>query len=516
MGEQPERLERSDRRNLPGFPASARFEGNEGDDDDNADDGVLHVSALDADQSPEGASRLPRLPGLSPALRRVWRASGVVTVIALVAVAVALVAPHLPQLPTAHRQIPYTALQAPDVLVNCLAGASWSRDGHQIAAVASNPCAAVGASATPPPNLFIFDSATGKPVASYNLDPAVEAALARIGLSRSSGTGYDISYYESSWSPDDHLLAVEFGVYGEMGGDVGVAVVTLTGAQRGHTRVMLEDLNDTSLTQPSNGFALIPMERWDIADSSHMTVYLQPALAYRWLPSDVLVASDPLPASASAPAPSEPTSIPESAFGAGDHQDVNMWQSGTVVPVTAAVCGSDGSTIGPLGTPYALLTLTAPAWSPDGRYLLDVFVQARLPTVAGHPAQSGVGLSPCDSGPQPDQLPRAPYHDKALVAALRLLDAQGGNQLTLAWSPDGARLAVATLNFAQNSGSLLIYARASGQLIQNFSVADFEANVAQYSLAQNPVWSPDGRSLLLTIARPDAQVVILGPQALGG
>lgn len=510
MGEQPER---PGQRDQPRLPASARFKDNDGDHGDNADDDALHVSALDADQSQEGASRLP---GLSPALRRVWRASGVVTVIALVAVAVALVAPHLPQLPTAHRQIPYTALQAPDVVANCLAGASWSRDGRQIAAVESNPCAAVGASAAPVPNLLIFDAATGKRVAQYSLDPAVEAALARIGLSRSSGTGYDISYYESNWSPDGRLLAVEFGVYGEMGGDIGVAVVTLTGAQRGHTRVMLEDLNDTTLTHPSNGFALIPMERWDIADGSHTTIYLQPALAYRWLPSDVLVASDPLPANANAPTPSGPTTTVAPAFGAGDQQDINMWQSGTVVPVTAAVCGSDGATIGPLGTPYALLTLTTPAWSPDGRYLLDVFVQARLPTVAGHPAQSGVGLSPCDSGPQPDQLPRAPYHDKALMAALRLLDAQGGNQLTLAWSPDGGRLAVTTLNFAQNSGSLLIYSCASGQLIQNFSGADFEADVAQYSLAQNPVWSPDGRSLLLTIARPDAQVVILGPQALGG
>jgi hypothetical protein len=503
----------SEQPNQPRVPASARF-------DDADDDDQLHVSGLDADQPLGRASHLPHLSSarLTPALRRVWRASGAVSLIALVAVAVALVAPHLPHLPAAHRQIPSIALQASDIEANCMAGSSWSRDGRQIAVVESNPCASVNPSATPPPNLLIFDAATGKRVAGYNLDPAVDAALARIGLSRSSGTGYDVSYYESNWSPNDALLAVGFGVYGAMGGDVGVAVVTLAGAQRGQVRALLEDLNDPSLTQPGDGFALIPTVRWDIADGTHSTIYLQPALAYRWLPSDVLVASEPLPARASAPAPSEPTTTSATAAipRASDPRSFSMWQNGAVAPVTAAVCGSNGSTLGPLGAPYALLTLTASVWSPDGHYLLDSFIQARLPAAAGHPAQSGVGFIPCDNGPQPDQLPAAPYHDKALLAALRLLDAQGGNQLTLAWSPDGQRLAVATLDYAQNSGSLLIYDCASGEVIQNFSAADFEANVAGYSLAQNPVWSPDSHSLLLTIARPDARVVVLGPQALGG
>lgn len=510
MSDQPER---SDQPKQRGWAASAHF-----DDDD---DDELRVSGLDADQPPRRVtSRLPHLSlaYLTPALRRVWRASGVVSLIALVAVAVALLAPHLPDLPTAHRQIPYTALQASDVVANCLVGSSWSRDGRQIAAVESNPCASVDTGATPPPNLLIFDAATGKRLAGYSLDSAVDAALARIGLSRSSGTGYDVSYYESNWSPDDHLLAVGFGIYGEMGGDVGVAVVTLTGAQRGQVRALLEDLNDPTLAQPSDGFSLIPTERWDIANGSHTTIYLQPALAYRWLPSDVLEASEPLPAKSGAPAPSAPTTTPTTAAipGASAEPSFSMWQNGTVAPVTAAVCGSNGATLGPLGIPYALLTLSASVWSPDSRYLLDPFIQARLPAVAGHPTQSGVGFSPCDSGPEPDQLPTAPYHDKALLAALRLLDAQGGNQLTLAWSPDGQRLAVATLDFAQNSGSLLIYDCASGEVIQNFSAADFEANVAGFSLAQNPVWSPDGHSLLLTIARPDARVVVLGSQALGG
>ncbi|MGH2501354.1 MAG: hypothetical protein ACRDID_02450, partial [Ktedonobacterales bacterium] len=155
----------SEQPNQPRLPASARF-----DPDD--DDDELHVSGLAADQPPGRASRLPHLSlaCLTPALRRVWRASGVVSLIALVAAAVALVAPHLPHLPAAHRQIPSTALQASDIEANCMAGSSWSRDGRQIAVVESNPCASASPSATTPPNLLIFDATTGKRVAGYSLD----------------------------------------------------------------------------------------------------------------------------------------------------------------------------------------------------------------------------------------------------------------------------------------------------------------------------------------------------------
>ena len=496
-------------------PASAPLDGDQMGDLDDLDE--LRVSRLESGQSSGRRAWLPLMRAFPP-LRRVWRASGVVALIALVTVVWVAVAPHLPRLLTAHRQIPATSLAVSSDLSSCLVGSSWSRDGRQIAAVASNPCAAAFTRAGAPPNVLIFDAMTGKRLAEYQLDAAVDAALARIGLSRSSGTGYDVSYFESSWSPDDQRLAVEFGVYGEMGGDMGVAIVTLAGAQRGHVSVMLASLNDATLIQPGNGFALVPIERRGVADGSHTTIYLQPALAYRWLPADVLVAAEPLSSSPTAAPPSATATADGAADGAAPEAsgEISMWQSGAIAPVTAVACGSNGATVGPLGVPYALLTLTAPIWSPDGRYLLDAFVQARLPSLPGHPGQSGAGFSPCDSGPAPNDLPSAPFHDKGLRTALGLLDAHGDNQLTLAWSPDGQRLAVATLDFPQNSGSLVIYDCATGEVARNFSASDFEAGVAQYSLAQNPVWSPDGRSLLLTISRPDAKVIVLGPQALGG
>lgn len=476
-------------------------------DDDDDDD--LSVSALE----PTRASQL-QAARLGRSLRRVWRVAGVVTLLALVAIVVVAVAPHLPRAAQPSAQIPSTTLQASSAVAACLMGASWSPDSRQIAAVESAPCGQpyMGQGATQP-NLLIFDARTGRQIAAYTLDNAVNVALKRIGLRVSSASSYDISYYETRWSPNSRLMAVGFGVYGELGGYSGVAVVTLTGLQRGQVTVLLNPPN-SALPAPANGFVLAPVERWDVVEGASATIYLAPALAYRWLPSDVLVADQPLPTNASAPPPTMPTTPTTPAGVMGDGQSVSMWQTGTISPVTATTCGGDGVTVQPLSQPYALLTLSAPVWSPDGRYLLDANVSARLATAPGHPQPTANDASPCDSGPTPDQLPSAPLHDKALHAALGLLDPYGATQLTLAWSPDGRRLAVTTLVIAQGTGSLAIYDCASGASLQRFSGAQFEADVAQYSLAQNPVWSPDSAHLLLTISRPDPKLVILGPQAL--
>jgi Tol biopolymer transport system component len=109
----------------------------------------------------------------------------------------------------------------------------------------------------------------------------------------------------------------------------------------------------------------------------------------------------------------------------------------------------------------------------------------------------------------------APAHDKGLSAALGLLDAQGGNQLTLAWSPDGRRLAVSNFAIAQDVGSLIVYDCASGATLQRFTGGQFGSNSKQYGATENPIWSPDSSRLLLTVNGVVAKVVILGPAALG-
>lgn len=480
------------------------------------DDDDLSVSALE----PMRASRA-RAAGVGRSLRHVWRASGLVALLALVAIVVVAVTPHLPRVAQSGVQIPSTAVQAPSDVATCLTGVSWSPDSRQIAAVQSSPCgqpylgpSGSTGSVAAQPNLLIFDATTGRRVAAYALDSAVNVALAPDRLKVSSASSsYDISYYETRWSPNGHQMAVGFGVYGDLGGVSGMAITTLTGPQRGQVTVLLTPPY-TALSFPQNGFDLMPVERWDVTNGAYTTIYLAPALAYRWLPSDVLVADQPLPANASASTSVAPTT-PTTTAGASDgRQLVNMWQMGTISPVTTTACAGDGVTMQPLSQPYALLTLSASAWSPDGRYLLDVNVQSRLATEPERPKPASNGASPCDSGPAPDQLPSAPLHDSGLRAALGLLDAYGNTQLTLAWSPDGRRLAVTTLAMAQGTGALAIYDCASGAPLQRFSGAQFEADAAPYSLAQNPVWSPDSAHLLLTIGRPEPKLLILGPQAL--
>lgn len=480
-------------------------------DDDAADDDDLSVSGLGASDTEQRPTRLSAA-GLR-SLRRLWRASGVVALVALIAIVAVAVAPHLPHPEAPRYTPPYTALLVSSNVARCLTGASWSHNSQRIAAVESTTCAAPYLGGGPAhPNLFIFDSATGGTVATYDLDDAVNAALGRVGVATSSGLNYAIIYYETDWSPDGRQLAVPFAIYGEQMGYAGTAIVTLSGPARGQVAAMLSALGATDAA-PSNGFDVAPVKRWDITRGAVSTVYLAPALAYRWLPGDVLVADEPLAANTTTPGASA-----ASGAASGDPiggQAFSMWRQGGISPVTATACGGNGVVIQPLTAPYAYLTLSATIWSPDGRYLLSASAQARLPSDTGRPVAARAGQSPCDSGPAPDQLPAVTPPDRGLRSALGLLDAEGGNQLSLAWSPDGQKLAVGAYTITQGAGSVMIYDCASGALLRRFTGDQFEAGYAASEVAHNPVWSPDSSRLLLSVDGPVAKLVILGPLALG-
>jgi Tol biopolymer transport system component len=75
---------------------------------------------------------------------------------------------------------------------------------------------------------------------------------------------------------------------------------------------------------------------------------------------------------------------------------------------------------------------------------------------------------------------------------------------------------VSTFSPAQGTGAVVVYNCATGAALQRFTGDQFEATTAGGNyLTQNPVWSPDGSRLLLTISGPIAKLVILGPQSLG-
>lgn len=484
------------------------------------DDG-LRVGPLD---TADGRPR-PRLPAAldGPALRRLWRWTGAVAALALAAIVIVTLAPHLPRLaPGRAAPIPYTALRVSPDVARCLSGFSWSRDSRQIAALASYDCASPYLGASPPlSNLYIFNAATGARTATIDIEGALEVALRRVGMVTVATDQYGVSFYASVWSPDNRLLATQFVVFGSRMAVSGVAVATLSGAQAGHVAVMLDTPIGEGAPPPpqqANAFALAPTERWDLTTGAVSTVYLQPALAYRWLPDDALVAAEPLGVSSGAPAPSDvgaPTGDPVGGEG------FSLWRTGYVSLINATDCDPAPS-IAPLPAPYAEISLEGVAWSPDGRYLLDVNVNARLlATFARTHAQSVAQLKRCAVGPPPEQMPVAALHDRALAAAVKRLDPAGSQELSLAWSPDGRRLAALTLSLDHSVGSAALYDCASGTQTHAFTSGqfynqdDFTSSDPTTGFVQTPAWSPDSSHLLLVVDGVTPQVVVLGPQALG-
>lgn len=456
---------------------------------------------------------------LAAPLRRAWRWSGLVAFVTLVAIVVVAVAPHLPRPTPARVTLPYTTLHVSYDVARCLYGFSWSHDSRQIAAFTSYDCASPDFSARgSQSNLYLFDAASGKLTATVNIERSLDSALHAAGLMTDPAAQYDMNIFASEWSPDDHLLAAQFVVFGQDVSVSGVAVVTLTGPQRGHVTALLDAPIRIGQTEPQQSlFVPEPALRWDLVTDAPTTIYLQPALTYRWLPGDTLVAETPLPASASGPA-----AVSGSTGNAADGQVLSLWRVGYVSLVNATDCNPSPSTA-PLSHPYAQLFLSSLAWSPDGRYLLNFYVMARLTTPFPQTQVASVAqLTTCAPGLAPDQIPSVAPHDRGMDAALKRLEPARDINLTLAWSPDGRRLASLTMPHNTFVGSVTIYDCASGKQTHSFtseqynSVDVFTGVNSTGGFVQTPLWSPDSAHLLLVIDGIEPQVIVLGPRALGG
>lgn len=478
-------------------------------DDDGSDDD-LTISALEPEDA--SASRPALVEALANGMRQlrgVWQASGVVALVTLFAMLAVIIGPHLPRLPETHPRPVFLRLEVGESVARCLSGFAWSRDGRFVSAVRSPACSTpyVGGAAQQP-NLYLFNTSTGKLLSTLTFDSDVNATLARKGLSASGFATYSISYFETDWSADGQSIAVPFFIYGDQAAYDGVVLVSVQhGASIAITSTLLESFS--GFGSPKGGPPLAATERWDVPTGVKSSISLDPALHYHWLPTDVLVADEPLLPNGATP-PAGSLTPPGNPIGA---QSFTMWRTGSVSLMNATMCGD--ITIRPTTSPFAALSLDSTAWSPDGRYLLLLSVQAVLPASAPTPEAD----TPCYGGLAPDQTSMiAPMHDAGLKSALRLLtlDPKGDNYLTLAWSPDGQRLAVGATSFLHLSGSVVIYDCATGAALRTFSGGQFSPNGVGTGLdvLMNPVWSPDGSRLLVTVSGQSAQVIILQMQPL--
>lgn len=139
------------------------------------------------------------------------------------------------------------------------------------------------------------------------------------------------------------------------------------------------------------------------------------------------------------------------------------------------------------------------SWSPDGRYLaLMGYVGLLEPN--GPPTLTPAEAQALNLG----QYPKLPVRDKALVAALALVsqDPNHSVPVSVAWKPDGRRLAVTSVNLdpsgaiVPTSYRVLLFDCATGT-----KLATLTPDVVNETVHDNNGtylrWSPDGKKLLL-------------------
>lgn len=122
-------------------------------------------------------------------------------------------------------------------------------------------------------------------------------------------------------------------------------------------------------------------------------------------------------------------------------------------------------------------------------------------------------------GPAP-QYPVLPVRDAGLKAAVAQIALNTQPSITMTWRPDGKALAVAPGDVESGEPALTIYACATGRAQRQFSLSQIEAwagtgGQAGGSPFTTMAWSPDGSRLALVSPGPIPAVLVMGPKTLG-
>jgi hypothetical protein len=464
---------------------------------------TVHVTTLD-DSHP--AAWNARLTG------RAWRwglrLGGTTALLGLIAVAVIALSPLLPR-HQAPKPAPLdmVALRVPAAERSCLAGVAWAPDGAQVALVRDSVC---DTSSLAGPTVMTFNATTGEMVGAFPIDFSFLCASRSCAKERPAA---QVALDGVAWSPDSMSVAIPFTVYAATGPATelnlamfGLAQVAVRGADIGATRSWVESSTASDLlTQPGPVSAI----EWDDTDAAYRTLNIAPASAYAWSADGTLTPVT---------LPTSPGSVSSPAGGVGMSGGAfSMWRSGSDWQINALDCASSEWKL--LPRPYVALYLTSLAWSPDGRYLVQVTIATRS-DVSQAPAGKPSG---CRVEPLPVSAPLAAEHDAGLRAALALVAADVNVSEDVEWRPDGQRLAVVTIPASGNDGAILIYDCRSGKLLRRYTASQIPLNGQPgtgpaknlETLFTGSAWSPDGRRLLIEASGTGATPFILGPRALG-
>lgn len=489
------------------------------------DDGEREESGKDfevevADVSRSGQIRTEQ--GLSPR-QRFWRLASAIGVVALVLLVLVLdVSGRLNPQQFLPKPPPPLILRPRAQGMRCLLDAAWSPRSTRIALLGSQydvacPDFSPGRHAG---LVTVYNAGSGKVLAALHPDdavvPAIQAFAQRVAPTATTPAATQVApeivYQHVLWSADGKRLALTFSVdpnaiglhlYLPDGDPVDLFGVVLLDANGAHPRVLMHS---------EGTYEQVPFE-WDLQAGATLAApaspyptfgVLPPAVAYRWQPDGSLATDTLLSTDAPPPVP------PLGAVGNPDGgSSFTIWQPGLVTGV------AELSPNGLLTNLPGVYTLSAAfvAWSPDGRYLLDVIIP------------EGLLELPTTPPPTQDQLNAygvagvlfLPLRDAGLAQALRALNPINRVGTSLAWRPDGRVLAAYAPENVFAPHPLIIYDCATGrQLAALLPPAVSETSRNTSLIGQSTIllrWSPDGTHLLL-FALALGQVVVWGPDQL--
>ena len=365
----------------------------------------------------------------------------------------------------------------------CLRDVAWSPDSRYVAFAgngqACNPDHFV------PAQIDLYDAHTRRLVRQLHPDEPVLAALRATAGSQSPSGSYRpqvITYQSLLWSPDGARLALTFlAVASWDPTQYPFDGVLLLGADGSAPRVLLR-------RETSEAHGSLYLE-WDLATGRAVVARqvppagpqpftAAPALAYTWqdggasfTPRGALTGKTPTLLRGLSP-------VGNPSGGA----TVSIWQPGWLELDWESGDGDIHAT--GLYTWHVAFS----AWSPDGRYLVDLLGTAAQIETLGFRAPARPLVNSNLS-----QLPLLPARDAGLEHVLEAWSdasrASGPPAPWLAWRPDGQVLA------AQDPAGVAFYDCATGKLL-----ALRTPPAAQVTLSGEPAsarWSPDGTMLVL-------------------